>query len=64
MPFGADLGDPDRELSLDIDLTPEQKAFAKEYGLPEHVLQLHYAVPCFICVFFSIVVIIVHQLYS
>lgn len=38
MPFGADLGDPDRELSLDIDLTPDQKAFAKEYGLPEHVL--------------------------
>ena len=50
MPFGADLGNPDRELSLDIDLTPEQKAFAKEYGLPEFELQRHYVLPCFISV--------------
>ena len=48
MPFGADLGDPERELSLDIDLTPEQKTFAKEYGLPEHELRMHYVFPCFI----------------
>lgn len=50
MPFGADLGNPDRAFSLEIKLTPEQKAFAKEYGLPEHVLQLHYTLPCFISV--------------
>ena len=50
MPFGADLGDPGRELSLEVDLTPEQKAFAKEYGLPEFVLQRHYILPCFISV--------------
>ena len=53
MPFGADLGDPDRELSLEIDLTPEQKVFAKEYGLPEFVLQRHYVLPCFISVSYS-----------
>lgn len=48
MPFGADLGDPDRPLSLEIPLTPEQKEFAKEYDLPEHILQLHYTFHCFI----------------
>ena len=48
MPFGADLGDPDRPLSLDIPLTPEQKEFAREYGLSEHILQLRYTFHCFI----------------
>ena len=48
MPFGADLGDPDRPLSLDVPLTPEQKEFAREYGLPEHILQLRYTFHCFI----------------
>lgn len=48
MPFGADLGDPDRPLSLDIPLTPEQKEFARKYGLPEHILQLRYTFHCFI----------------
>lgn len=48
MPFGADLGDPERPLSLDIPLTPEQKEFAKEYGLSEHILQLRYTFHCFI----------------
>lgn len=48
MPFGADLGDLDRPLSLDIPLTSEQKEFAKEYGLPEHILQLRYTFHCFI----------------
>lgn len=48
MPFGTDLGDPDRLLDLDIPLTPEQKAFAKEYGLPEHILQLRYTFHGFI----------------
>lgn len=48
MPFGADLGDPNRPLSLEIPLTPEQKEFAREYGLPEHILQLHYTFHCFI----------------
>ena len=50
MPFGADLGDSDRELSLDIDLTPEQKAFAQEFDLPEHELRLSHVLPCFISV--------------
>ena len=53
MPFGADLGDPDRGLSLDVDLTPEQRTFANEYGLPEFVLQRHYVLPCFISVSYS-----------
>ena len=48
MPFGADFGDPDRPLNLEIPLTPEQKEFAREHDLPEHILQLHYVLHCFI----------------
>ena len=48
MPFGTDMEEVERNLQAEIVLTPAQKAFAKEYGLPESELQLRYQVPCFI----------------
>ncbi len=46
MPFGIDLDD--RTINEEVILTPEQKAFAREYCLPEGELELRYRVPCFI----------------
>lgn len=46
MPFGTDLD----KINIDqeIILTPAQKAFCEEYGLPEYELELCYKIPCFI----------------
>ena len=46
MPFGADLDKID--VDQEIILTPEQKSFCEEYGLPEYELELCYKIPCFI----------------
>lgn len=46
MPFGTDFDKLDIE--QEIILTPEQKAFCKEYNLPEYELELCYKIPCFI----------------
>lgn len=46
MPFGSDHKKLD--INSEIILTPEQKAFAAEYGLPEHELKFRYKFPCFI----------------
>ncbi len=51
MPFGTD------RQKIDIDkkviLTPEQKTFAQEYGLPEHELAFRYKFPCYISIIYS-----------
>lgn len=46
MPFGADLDKLD--VDQEIILTPEQKSFCEEHGLPEYELELCYKIPCFI----------------
>lgn len=46
MPFGTDFDKLDIE--QEIILTPEQKAFCKEYNLPEYELEFCYKIPCFI----------------
>ena len=46
MPFGTDLDKID--VDQEIILSPEQKAFCEEYGLPEYELELCYKIPCFI----------------
>ena len=46
MPFGADIDLID--IDQEIVLSPEQKAFAKEYGISESELQIRYKFPCFI----------------
>jgi len=51
MPFGTDLEKMD--IDKEVILTPEQKAFAQEYGLPEHELAFRYKFPCFISISYS-----------
>lgn len=46
MPFGIDLDAPN--INEEVILTPEQKAFAKEFGLSEYELAFRYKYPCFI----------------
>lgn len=46
MPFGTDLDKID--IDQEIILTPAQKAFCEEYGLPEYELEFCYKIPCFI----------------
>ena len=46
VPFGADLDKID--VDQEIILTPEQKSFCEELGLPEYELELCYKIPCFI----------------
>lgn len=53
MPFGVDMEELERSFQAEILLTPEQKAFAKECGLPESELQLRYQIPCFISISYA-----------
>jgi len=51
MPFGTDRQKMD--IDKEVILTPEQKAFAQENGLPEHELAFRYKFPCYISTSYS-----------